>query len=557
MVTALAALPWLSGTDPAYTVLRARAGDQIATADALSRIRAELDLTTSPLEQIQRWLGGLARGDLGRSWVSRTPVRPQVLDALRVSLTLMIASMVVALVIAVPLVAPAIRSAVRGTQRRTGGAVAAALTALPEFVLASTLVVVGAVWLGWFPPYGWGDLSQMVMPALAFGLPAGGYLGRLLADGITEVGAQPWVATWAVAGVPRRRVGSAIVRAASVGLLPQVALVLISLTGGALAVERVFAIPGLGQLTLAAASAQDLPMLQAGVLSLLAVGAVFATAAGVARHLVVGAAQRTASVSLADEHPFGRRAGVVVASIAAAGLAVIVGVGLLRDPFAVVHERLERPSASLPFGADASGRDVLARVGHGAAATIGTALVIVLACYALGMLAGLAPRLSAGPIDVSAACPPMVVGAAVAGLMGPSRMGAAVAVFAVGWAPLGAHAASLAADARAQPHVRILPLLGTGRARVLLHHVVPVIALPVLRHALLRLPGVALSLAALGFLGLGPQPPAPDWGLVLAEGTPYLERAPWAVLAPSASIVLLSVLAVALGAATAGSRRAQ
>src|SRR5699024_6943404 len=62
----------------------------------------------------------------------------------------------------------------------------------------------------------------------------------------------------------------------------------------------------------------------------------------------------------------------------------------------------------------------------------------------------------------------------------------------------------------------------------------------------LRMPPIALSLAALGFLGLGPQPPDPDWGLVLAEGLPYVERAPLVVLVPTGALLLLSILAVSL-----------
>ena len=72
------------------------------------------------------------------------------------------------------------------------------------------------------------------------------------------------------------------------------------------------------------------------------------------------------------------------------------------------------------------------------------------------------------------------------------------------------------------------------------------------RHALLRLPGIALALAALSFLGLGTQPPSPEWGLLIAENHPYAERAPWAVLAPAAVLALLGALAVT----TARGRRA-
>lgn len=66
------------------------------------------------------------------------------------------------------------------------------------------------------------------------------------------------------------------------------------------------------------------------------------------------------------------------------------------------------------------------------------------------------------------------------------------------------------------------------------------------RHAALRLPGVALALAALGFLGLGPQPPSPEWGLLLSESIGYVERAPWTVLGPAGALVLTSILAVSV-----------
>ncbi|RII96552.1 ABC transporter permease subunit, partial [Clavibacter nebraskensis] len=130
----------------------------------------------------------------------------------------------------------------------------------------------------------------------------------------------------------------------------------------------------------------------------------------------------------------------------------------------------------------------------------------------------------------------------------PSTAGAAVAVAAVGWAPLAAHAGALMQEARAQPHVRILPVLGVGRARILLGHLLPAVVGPVVRNALLRLPGVALTLAALGFLGLGSARPTPEWGLILSEGSAYAERAPWAVAAPALALVLAAVLAVSLSA---------
>jgi ABC-type dipeptide/oligopeptide/nickel transport system permease subunit len=80
------------------------------------------------------------------------------------------------------------------------------------------------------------------------------------------------------------------------------------------------------------------------------------------------------------------------------------------------------------------------------------------------------------------------------------------------------------------------------------------VAAPVARHALLRLPGIALALASLGFLGLGAQPPAPEWGLLLDESRAYVERAPWAALAPAVALALLAGLAVSGAALTQGRR---
>ena len=84
--------------------------------------------------------------------------------------------------------------------------------------------------------------------------------------------------------------------------------------------------------------------------------------------------------------------------------------------------------------------------------------------------------------------------------------------------------------------------------RLIPRSILPAVFGPVMRHAMLRLPGNALALAALGFLGLGSPPPSPEWGLILADALPYVERAPLAVLTPAAALALMSVLGVSLAA---------
>jgi peptide/nickel transport system permease protein len=133
---------------------------------------------------------------------------------------------------------------------------------------------------------------------------------------------------------------------------------------------------------------------------------------------------------------------------------------------------------------------------------------------------------------------------------------ASVAVALVSWPALSAHTAALVQDTRAATHLTAQRAIGSPPGWILTRHVLPAVAGPVARHAVLRLPGIALAIASLGFLGLGAQPPAPEWGLMLAESLPYVERAPWAALAPTAMLLLLAALAVSLSTTPKGARHA-
>jgi peptide/nickel transport system permease protein len=176
--------------------------------------------------------------------------------------------------------------------------------------------------------------------------------------------------------------------------------------------------------------------------------------------------------------------------------------------------------------------------------TLGTALAVSAAAFVAGLLLGLLPRLSGPLADTLSAVPPVLAGLLVTGIAGSGPWTPALAVAVVAWSPLAAHTSSLLRQERATTHLVATRALGAGRWYLLRHELLPAVVPPVARHALLRLPGVALSLAALGFLGLGAQPPSPEWGLLLAENQPYAERAPWAVLFPAAVLALLGALAV-------------
>lgn len=545
LVALVGMLPWLSSNDPALTILRATSAEREATPEVLDAIRERLGLSSGPLGSIGHWLGGLLHGDPGVSWISGDSVGPGTLDAFGVSLILMGASLAVALLTAVLLTLPALMDGLAGRRRSRGGALAAALTSLPEYLLAPLLLLILSVYLGWLPPYGWGRPEQVVLPALSLGLPGGGLLGGLLSDAVAAVFAERWVTTWTTAGIGGSRLALAILRRALTPLTGQIALVVVGLTGGAVAVEKVFAIPGIGRALLGSATAQDVPALQAGVLLLLLLALGAGALAVLASRALVGRA--AGAGGLAGAPPVERTgAGArVVAVLGAAGLVGLVLAGIGRDPYAVVARRLQAPSWALPLGADALGRDVLARVAHGAVSTAASALAVTAVCAVIGLLLGLSPRASVGLVEVANAAPPVLAGLMVAAVTGPSASGAALAVACVAWAPLAAHAAALVQEARERPDVALAPMLGEGRARIMLTRVLPGVVPVLVRHAALRLPGVALALAGLGFLGLGAQAPTPEWGLVLAEALPYIERAPWAVATPAGALVLLSVTAVA------------
>ncbi|MEV5872755.1 ABC transporter permease subunit [Streptomyces sp. NPDC052101] len=551
LVCGIGLLPWLARTDPALTVLKARAQDRDPDPEVLAAIRRQLGLDDGPLMLLGRWLGGLLRGDAGRSWISGTEVGPAVLQALGASLLLMAVALLVAVCTAAAVCAPTLY---RGGRVRPGGTCSAVIAALPEFLTASVLATVVGVQLGWLPALGWYGPQYTVLPALALGLPAGAVLGRLLDDQLPGAFAEPWVRAAAARGLPARTLARQAVRRCLPGLLPNTALFVVGMTGGAVAVEQLFDIPGLGRTTLQAALAQDLPVLQTGTLALVLLAALAAGAARFGVRLLIGPALRDGAVPAL--HRPAAPARRTTPFVLAAALLAVLAAGLPRDPLAVhTTARLQPPSTAHPFGTDALGRDLLARIAHGALDTLLLALAISAGTLLTGLLLGLLPRLSGPLVDTVNAVPPVLAALLVTAVAGGGPAAPAPAVAAVAWAPLAAHTSALLRQERAALHLTATRALGAGRWYLLRHELLPAVVPPVARHALLRLPGTALALASLGFLGLGAQPPSPEWGQLLAENQPYAERAPWTVLAPAVVLAALGVLAVTAAGGVRRSRR--
>ncbi|MFF7167835.1 ABC transporter permease subunit [Streptomyces sp. NPDC008086] len=546
LLAAVAMLPWLSGNDPALTVLRARSADQDPTPEQLAAVREQVGLDEGPFAHLAHWLGGLPRGDVGTSWVSGEAVLPQVTNAFAVSVTLMLGALAVTIVVAALVSARTLYLGSRRLHRGTGAIGVAVLAALPKFLLASLLATVCGVWLGWFPSSGWEGPASMVLPSLALGVPSGAMIGGLLDQSLPAAFNEPWARTWYAYGFAPGRVARHALRRALAGVLPQLLPTVVGLVGGAVAVEKIFNIPGLGRLALDAAIAQDLPPLQTATLTLILLGVVAGLLIQALRRALLGPALRDGALPAlhtpaASQGRFTRWA----AMACALALLALVTAGLLRDPLHVdTAARLLPPSATNPLGTDALGRDLLARLGHGALRTVGVALVVTAVCTLIGLVVGMTAQVGAGLTEVVSTMPAVLAGLLTTAVTGPSASGAALAVCLVGWTPYAAQAAALLEQERASGHMLASLSFGAGPGYLLRYHLLPAVLPPVLRNALLRLPTTVLVLASLGFLGLGEQPPTAEWGRLLSENQPYVELAPWTVLGPACALVLLSVLAL-------------
>lgn len=542
------ALPWLTGSDPARTVLRARQAERDADPAALDVVRAELDLPSSPLAGAWEWLVGAFQGDLGVSWVSGAPVAESVGSALAVSLNLATTAALAALGLAVLLVLPLVLGVMRGREgQETGGlrATAAVLAALPEPVLAVVLVAVFAIRLGLFPATGWTQPRDMVLPVTTIAVTCAGALTRILAAAISAVAVEDWVATWRANGARPGRIGASVARRAVAVAVPQVMLLVAGIVGAAVVVEDVFAIPGLGRLTLNAALAQDIPLVQGAVAALVALGVLLGTLGAALHRLLLGPALGAGQGAQLVRRERAVRARPSWAWWASAGaLGVLVVGGLSRSGVVDPASRHQPPSWAHPLGTDHVGRDVWARVGHGAMLTIGMALAVSVICLAVGLLVGLTSRSGrAGVTDVLNAVPGVFLGIVIAAVAGPGLLSAAVAICLVGWIPLAVHARTLSAQTRAAGFFQAAIVSGASRVRLLAHHLLPSVFGPVSAHAVVRIPHLALAFTGLSFLGLGAGHDSPEWGKLLADSVLHLERAPWAVAAPAAGLVLLGLVA--------------
>lgn len=210
--------------------------------------------------------------------------------------------------------------------------------------------------------------------------------------------------------------------------------------------------------------------------------------------------------------------------------------------------RFKAPSAEHPFGTDKLGRDILRRVGHGASVSLVASLLAVTISVAFGatigemagFFGGWADSVLMRIMDVMLAFPYLLLAIVLVAIFGPGLRNALLAVAILGIPTYARLARSMAISVRTEDYVMAAESLGATRWRLLRQHVVPNTLSPVIVQATLGLGTAVISTAALGFLGLGQQPPYPELGKMLAESQEYLVYGMWwGMVFPGIAITLV------------------
>ena len=209
--------------------------------------------------------------------------------------------------------------------------------------------------------------------------------------------------------------------------------------------------------------------------------------------------------------------------------------------------RLQPPSAAHLLGTDALGRDLLSRTIYGGRSALLLSLISTVLALGIGTLVGLLAGYFGGRTDdvlltvsnIFQGIPGISFMVAVAGFVDPGITGLLLALVVGSWAGFARIVRAEVMQLAAEPYVEQLRVLGAGDARILLRHILPALGGTLLVLGSVRLGRGVLAVAGLSFLGLGVQPPTPDWSTMISDAMLYYRQAPHLIIVPGAAIVLL------------------
>jgi peptide/nickel transport system permease protein len=239
---------------------------------------------------------------------------------------------------------------------------------------------------------------------------------------------------------------------------------------------------------------------------------------------------------------------IVLALVAVAALAPMLA------PYSATvgdlgNARLLSPSSTHWFGTDDQGRDILSRLMHGARITLYVVALVAVLAAPIGLLVGTAAGYAGGWVDavlmritdIFLAFPRLILALAFVAALGPGIENAVLAIAITSWPPYARIARAETLSIRQADYISAVRLLGASPTRIVLRHIMPLCVSSVIVRVTLDMAGIILTAAGLGFLGLGAQPPMPEWGAMIANGRAYVLDQWWVAAAPGAAIFIVSL----------------
>src|SRR5215471_6402178 len=489
-------LLYLTPGDPAAVI----AGD-IATDEDIRRIHAQLGLDEPFLLRFGGWLGALLHADFGTSIFTNLPVTQLIAQRVEPTVSLTLCTLVVAILIAVPLGVVAAAKAGTWLDRAVMSFSVLGFS-VPVFVIAYALILGFAVQLDWLPVQGyrslrdgfWDWLRHLVLPSVALGTVYVALIARMTRASMLDVLAQDYIRTASAKGLaPNQVLTRHALKNAAIPVITIIGMGVALLISGAIVTETVFALPGIGRLTVDA---------------------------------------------------------ILVVMIAMAIFAPWLGT---IDPQLVFPiKRLRPPSATSWFGTDMLGRDVYSRVIYGARVSLvvglAVALLSTLLGLAIGLVTGYLRRLDAVVMrimDGLMSIPSVLLAIALMALTKAS-MGNVIVAITIAEVPRVVRLVrSLVLTLREQPYVEAAIASGTTLSLVLLRHILPNIVAPLLVQGTYVCGSAMITEAILSFIGAGTPPNIPSWGNIMAEGRSLVQIASYLIIFPGI-FLSLTVLAVNL-----------
>ena len=246
--------------------------------------------------------------------------------------------------------------------------------------------------------------------------------------------------------------------------------------------------------------------------------------------------------------------------LAVAGLAIVVALVLVAvfanqlapySPYVgdLRTTRLLPPSAAHWFGTDDQGRDILSRVIFGTRITLVVVVLVALLAAPIGLAVGTVAGYAGGYLDavlmritdIFLAFPRLILALAFVAALGPGIENAVIAIAITSWPPYARIARAETLTIRGSEYIAAVEMIGASPWRVVLRHIMPLCVSSVIVRVTLDMAGIILTAAGLGFLGLGAQPPTPEWGAMIANGRLYVLDHWWVAAAPGAAIFVVSL----------------